>query len=247
MLKVNFYDLNSVEEDKLKFAVIAAEYKDKWIFVKHKERETWEIPGGHREERENICVTASRELIEETGAKDFSMIPICIYSVDKGEGESYGQLFYSKVHHLDKLPEFEIDEIKLYDNMPENLTYPLIQPHLFKKAEEYKSNKMNDEAIDGFSNIQKDIFHNKVQKGFNITNVELEFCLTNGELAEAFEAYIKKLPTVGEELADVAIYLYGIAEILGYDLKEEIFKKVAKNKNRIYKDINGVTTRISEG
>ncbi|EQB90413.1 8-oxo-dGTP pyrophosphatase MutT (NUDIX family)/NTP pyrophosphatase (non-canonical NTP hydrolase) [Clostridium punense] len=247
MLKVNFYDLNSVEEDKLKFAVIAAEYKDKWILVKHKERETWEIPGGHREERENICVTASRELIEETGAKDFSMIPICIYSVDRGEGESYGQLFYSKVHHLGKLPEFEIDEIKLFDNIPENLTYPLIQPHLLKKAEEYKSKKMNVETIDRFSNIQKDIFDNKVQKGFNITNVELEFCLTNGELAEAFEAYIKKLPTVGEELADVAIYLYGIAEILGYDLKEEILNKVTKNKNRIYKDINGVTTRISEG
>lgn len=247
MLKVNFYDLNSVVEDKLKFAVIAAEYKDKWVFVKHKERETWEVPGGHREEKENICVTASRELIEETGAKEFSMIPICIYSVDKGEGESYGQLFYSKIHHLGKLPEFEIDEIKLFDNMPENLTYPLIQPHLLKKAEEYKSKKMNVEAIDRFSNIQKDIFDNKVQKGFNITNVELEFCLTNGELAEAFEAYIKKLPTVGEELADVAIYLYGIAEILGYDLKEEILNKVAKNKNRIYKDINGVTTRISEG
>lgn len=247
MLRVNFYDLNSVEEDKLKFAVITAEYKDKWVFVKHKERETWEVPGGHREEKENIYVTASRELIEETGAKEFSMIPICIYSVDKGEGESYGQLFYSKIHHLGELPELEIGEIKLFDNMPENLTYPLIQPHLFRKAEKYKSNKMNTEVIDKFSNIQKEIFHNKIKKGFNITNVELEFCLTNGELAEAFEAYIKKLPTVGEELADVAIYLYGIAEILGYDLKEEILKKVAKNKNRIYKDINGVTTRVSEG
>lgn len=95
-------------------------------------------------------------------------------------------------------------------------------------------------------NIQKVIFDNKVKKGFNTTNVELEFCYTNGELAEAFEAYRKKLPTVGEELADVAIYLYGIAEILGYDLNEEIQKKVNKNRNRIYKNIDGINTRISE-
>ena len=100
--------------------------------------------------------------------------------------------------------------------------------------------------MDEINNIQKTIFNNKIKKGFNTTNIELEFCLTNGELAEAFDAYRKKLPTVGEELADVAIYLYGIAEILGFDLNEEIIKKVNKNKNRIYKNINGVNTRISE-
>lgn len=100
--------------------------------------------------------------------------------------------------------------------------------------------------MEQFNNIQKEIFDNKVKKGFNITNVELEFCLANGELAEAFEAYRKKLPTIGEELADVAIYLYGIAEILGFDLNEEILRKVKKNKGRVYKEINGVTTRVSE-
>ena len=105
---------------------------------------------------------------------------------------------------------------------------------------------MEEYVLDEFNNIQKRIYENKLKKGFNTTNVELEFCFTNGELAEAFEAYRKNLPSVGEELADVAIYLYGIAEILGYDLNEEIFKKVSKNKNRIYKDVNGIKTRISE-
>ncbi len=76
--------------------------------------------------------------------------------------------------------------------------------------------------MDEFGNIQKIIFDNKLNKGFNTTNVELEFCYTYGELAEAFEAYRKKLLSIGEELADVAIYLYGIAEILCYDLNEEI-------------------------
>lgn len=100
---------------------------------------------------------------------------------------------------------------------------------------------MND-----LKDIQKLIFNNKLEKGFNTTNVELEFCYIHGELAEAFEAYRKKLPSVGEELADVAIYLYGIAEILGVDLEEEIIKKVSKNEKRVYKNIDGVTVRISE-
>lgn len=100
--------------------------------------------------------------------------------------------------------------------------------------------------MDNLNYIQKEIFDNKVKKGFNVTNVELEFCLTQGELAEAFEAYRKKLNTTGEELADIAIYLYGIAEILGFDLNKEILAKVEKNKSRIYKKIDGVNSRISE-
>lgn len=100
--------------------------------------------------------------------------------------------------------------------------------------------------MDNLNCIQKEIFENKVKKGFNVTNIELEFCLTHGELAEAFEAYKKKLPTVGEELADVSIYLYGIAEMLDLDLNKEILRKVEKNKNRIYKRIDGVNIRMCE-
>lgn len=137
MLKVNFYELNTVEDTKLKFAVIMARYKDKWIFVRHKERLTWEIPGGHREENESICFTASRELTEETGAKNFSIIPVCTYSVAGDEAESFGQLFYSLIECLDKLPNSEIGEVSLFDTIPKSLTYPSIQPYLYKKIEEF--------------------------------------------------------------------------------------------------------------
>ncbi len=82
--------------------------------------------------------------------------------------------------------------------------------------------------------IQKEIYNNKVNKGFNTNNIEFEFCRAYGELSEAFEAYKNKIPTVGEELADVAIFLYGIAEILDYDLNEEIIKKVERNRVRNY-------------
>ncbi len=141
MLKINFYELNSVEDSKLKFAVIVSEYKGKWVFVRHKDRDTWEVPGGHREQNENIGHTASRELVEETGAKNFILTPICIYSVDRGESESFGQLFYSEICQLGELPNSEIGEMALFDSMPENLTYPLIQPYLFSKVEKYCNNK----------------------------------------------------------------------------------------------------------
>ena len=94
--------------------------------------------------------------------------------------------------------------------------------------------------------LQKQIYKNKVDKGFNITDINKEFCLTYGEVAEAYEAWRKKKDDLGEELADVAIYLLGLSEILGIDLEEEIQKKVYKNSKREYKVINGVNTRIKE-
>jgi len=88
--------------------------------------------------------------------------------------------------------------------------------------------------------IQKIIFENKKAKGFNIKNVPLEFCLIQGELAEAFEAWRKRENHLGEELADIAIYLYGLASILNIDLGKEIIKKIAKNKKREYHRVKGV-------
>lgn len=144
MIKVNFYRLNTIEDSKLLFSVIMAKYNGQWIYVKHKKRNTWEIPGGHREKNETIDSAASRELFEETGAKKFNITPICIYSVDRDEAkdytESFGQLFYSEIKTLDKLPDFEINEIKLFNNIPENLTYPLIQPFLREKVFNYLTN-----------------------------------------------------------------------------------------------------------
>lgn len=144
MIKVNFYELNTIEDNKLLFAVIMTKYKGKWLYVRHKNRITWEIPGGHREENENINDTASRELYEETGATKFKLMPICTYSVESDESveytESFGQLFYSEVEELDNVLHFEIIETKLFDGIPDNLTYPLIQPFLHKKVLEFLKN-----------------------------------------------------------------------------------------------------------
>lgn len=94
--------------------------------------------------------------------------------------------------------------------------------------------------------LQQEILANKIAKGFNTTDIPLEFGLTYEELSEAFQAYRKKLPDLGEELADVVIYLLGMAEILGIDLEKEILQKVEKNKKREYQTIDGVYVRTKE-
>lgn len=137
MVNIKYYELDTLPNNRLKIAIIMARYKDKWILVRHKARSTWEIPAGHREMNEDIGSAASRELIEETGAKDFSITPVSIYGVlDKGI-ESFGQLFYADIKSLGKLPDFEIEEIGLFETMPKNITYPLVQPQIFKRIEEY--------------------------------------------------------------------------------------------------------------
>lgn len=87
---------------------------------------------------------------------------------------------------------------------------------------------------------QEEIIQNKKNKGFNITDISKEFCLLYGEVSEAYEAYAKKKEDLGGELADVAIYLMGISELLNFNLEEEIIKKMEINKNRKYKLVNGV-------
>ena len=136
-LEVKFCD--TVEDSLLKFAVIISQSNGKWVFCKHKERDTYEVPGGHREPGEDILETAKRELQEETGAIQFDMKPICVYSVtgknrvnDTGE-ETYGLLCLAEITEFDKELHSEMEKVVLLDELPENWTYPLIQPKLIEK------------------------------------------------------------------------------------------------------------------
>ncbi len=56
----------------------------------------------------------------------------------------------------------------------------------------------------------------------------------------------KKKDDLGEELADIAIYLMGLSEMLGFDLEYEIINKFKKNEKRVYKQIDGVNVRIKD-
>ena len=79
-MRVKFY--NIADDEKLKFAVIVARSGGRWVFCRHKERSTLEIPGGHREPGETVAQTAERELRGgKTGAEKFTLKRVCVYSV----------------------------------------------------------------------------------------------------------------------------------------------------------------------
>lgn len=133
------YDLGIVKDEQLKFAVIVSKFNGKFVYAKHKKRDTWEIPGGHRELNEEINVTAERELKEETGAINFKITPVCDYSVKReGQDKDYGRVYYAQIEELGELPDFEIGEIGLFDYIPEKLTYPEIQPLILKGIMKYR-------------------------------------------------------------------------------------------------------------
>jgi NTP pyrophosphatase (non-canonical NTP hydrolase) len=94
--------------------------------------------------------------------------------------------------------------------------------------------------------LQKEVLANKIRHGFNTTDLHLEFTLAYEEMAEAVRAHRKNLPDFGEELADVIIYLLGIAEISGIDLETEILRKIEKNRHRRYQRINGDLQKIDD-
>lgn len=97
-----------------------------------------------------------------------------------------------------------------------------------------------------FRQLQKDVYQNKINHEFNVTDINMEFCSTYEELAEAYRAWRKKQDDVGEELADVVIFLMGISEILNIDLEQEIQNKIKKNSKRKYKTINGVLMKVDD-
>lgn len=98
----------------------------------------------------------------------------------------------------------------------------------------------NHSSMIDLNQLQKEAYDNKVAKGFNTTDVAVEFCLMNTEVAEAFLAYRYQKSDVGEELADIAIYLLGLAQMLNIDLEKKILEKMEKNRNRVYKGTDGI-------
>lgn len=161
VIRVNFYAVSAVEDSLIQFAVIVSRMNGKWVFCRHRDRETYEVPGGHREYEKNPggCAAlqeeeadgikghfietpmeaAERELKEETGATRYEIEQVCAYSVCRDDGEeTFGLLAFAELYEVGELHS-EIAEIRLFDMIPENLTYPEIQPKLQERVEKYRS------------------------------------------------------------------------------------------------------------
>ena len=178
-MEVKFYD--KVDDIKLKYAIIISKCKEKYVLCKHKERDTYEIPGGHREIGEAILETAKRELREETGALEFYIKPICVYSVKGHDGtvieenESFGMLYYADIINFENEIHSEIEKIEFFDDLSNiNWTYAIIHPKLIEKFQEVR-------VIDVFGK-------NRFEKNIKFREACRGIVISNGEILLSYEA-----------------------------------------------------------
>ena len=135
------YKVETAELGKLKdyhFSVIFARYNEKWLYCRQKGSDDYGNAGGHIEEGESALEAAKRELYEETGALSYDIEGAFDYSTYSNEyGLKNGQIFFAQIHELGKLPDFEMEEVKLYDSIPEKLRFPDILPILYSAMQEW--------------------------------------------------------------------------------------------------------------
>ncbi len=106
--------------------------------VRHRIRGGWEMPAGHPEPGEETIAAAARELTEETGADRFTLEPVAWYSVDTGSEVLYGRFFLAEVESLGEINDREeIERVRLFDRLPDELSLPEVMTFLFGVAEEY--------------------------------------------------------------------------------------------------------------
>ena len=133
MAKLTLHKLDEVDYSTLTRVVCVARYNGKFVYCKHKERNTWELPGGHIEQGEDWLTAAKREMYEETGTTKAYYEPICLYSIS-----TYAMLCFVEIETLSNLPESEIEKIEFFDSEPRNLTYPEAHSLFFKTVKNHK-------------------------------------------------------------------------------------------------------------
>lgn len=126
------------ETGNYKYVVVFSRYQGGLLLSRHKQRQTWETQGGHVEPGETTEQAARRELWEESGAKTFTIAPVCGYwaAEDENDKGANGAIYLADIEELGPLPKSEMAETRLFDTLPENVTYPWITGPLWAKLKE---------------------------------------------------------------------------------------------------------------
>ena len=136
-LRCRIHPLGSLKQ--YTFVVVCARYGEQWLLSRHKCRATWETQGGHIEPGEIPMDAARRELYEESGVTEADIYPVCDYVGYTDSASAGGMVFLAVVRELGTLPDSEMAETKLFDVLPEKLTYPQVSPQLYEACRGYLS------------------------------------------------------------------------------------------------------------
>ena len=113
------HPLGALPEEQLRDMVIAARYQERWVYHRRRQRELWELPCGRIRQDETPHQAARRLLLDEIGAVDFSLTPVCCYQLSQ-----YGMVWFAEIKTLGQLPEGEHASLCFVDTPPHALDRP---------------------------------------------------------------------------------------------------------------------------
>lgn len=138
MQQVRSYRSDELSDDRIQFVAAAARREGEWLFCRHRLRDGWELPGGHRQRGETLDEAARRALTEQTGATAFELREIGRYGAVQRGDESFGALYFAEVRQLQPLPaDSEIGEVRSASVFPTEWTYPELQPALLRRVQDW--------------------------------------------------------------------------------------------------------------
>lgn len=138
-IQVEIFD--RVDDALLKFVISINLDEQGLMLVRHEKRHSYEFPGGHIEEGEAALKAVQRESLEEMGVREGDFKMCFDYGVSRGgNAMDYGRIYWLDNPVFNETLEFEIEERKRFDFLPDALTYPLIICYVYNALRQKKRN-----------------------------------------------------------------------------------------------------------